>query len=130
MTERSDGTAFGSVRTLSASVLSLGRIRLELLAIEEQEEKERIARMLVWAVVSSFLGCFALVFVAVFATALLWDTPWRLATLGAVSALLVGLAVFGVLQLRRLWRAGSTLFEASIGELRADARALDPTPRP
>ena len=36
----------GPLRRLGASLLTLGRIRLELLAIEVQEEKDRIAGLL------------------------------------------------------------------------------------
>ena len=124
-----DGTVSGPLRRLGASLLALGRIRLELLALEVQEEKERIARLLVWAVVTTFLGCFALVFVALFVTVALWDSH-RLAALGAFSALFVGLALWGAVQLRRLTKAGSTLFQSSIAELRQDSRALDPERAP
>jgi uncharacterized membrane protein YqjE len=119
------GGVAGPVRRLAALGLALGRIRLELLAIEVQEEKERIARMLVWAVATTFLGCFALVFVALFVTVALWDSH-RLVVLGLFSALFVVLALWGALQLRRLTRAGPTLFQSSIAELRQDSRALDP----
>jgi uncharacterized membrane protein YqjE len=124
-----DAVTSGPFRRLTASLLALGRIRLELLAIEVQEEKERIAQMLVWAVVTTFLGCFALVFVALFVTVALWDS-YRLAALGGFSALFIALALWGALQLRRLSRTGSTLFQSSIAELREDGRALDPTRSP
>jgi uncharacterized membrane protein YqjE len=39
----------GPLRRLGSSLLTLGRIRLELLAIEVQEEKDRIAGLLLWA---------------------------------------------------------------------------------
>jgi uncharacterized membrane protein YqjE len=119
----------GPVRRLAASLLALGRIRLELLAIEVQEEKERIAEMLVWAVVTAFIGCFAVVFVALFVTVALWDTH-RLAALGLGALLFVALAVGALLRLKRLAGAGTTLFQSSIAELREDSRALDQPPAP
>jgi uncharacterized membrane protein YqjE len=128
MTTQDDAVS-GPFRRLTASLLALGRIRLELLAIEVQEEKERIARLLVWAVVTTFLGCFALVFVALFVTVALWDTH-RLLALGLFAGLFIGLASWGGVQLRRLSRAGSTLFQSSLAELRQDGRALDPTRTP
>jgi uncharacterized membrane protein YqjE len=124
-----DAVLSGPFRRLVASLLALGRIRLELLAIEVQEEKERIAHMLVWAVVTTFLGCFALVFIALFVTVALWDSH-RLLALGGFSALFIALALWGALQLRRLGRSGSTLFHSSLAELRQDSRALDPTRTP
>lgn len=124
-----DEVMSGPFRRLSASVLALLRIRLELLALEVQEEKDRLVHMLVWAVVSAFLGCFALVFLAVFATVALWDTH-RLLVLGLFSGLFVVLALWGVRELRRLARAGTTLFQGSLGELRRDSAALDPERAP
>ena len=120
----------GVFRRLAASLLALGRIRLELLAIEVQEEKERIASMLVWAVVTAFLGCFALVFVALFVTLALWDSH-RLLALGLFAALFVGLALMGVIRLQRLFGQGSSLLQSTIAELREDSRALrDPPAEP
>jgi uncharacterized membrane protein YqjE len=120
----------GMFRRLSASFITLGRIRLELLAIEVQEEKERIAAVLVWAVVTAFLGCFALVFVALFITLALWDT-YRLQAMGGFAVLFVLLALWGVLRLRQLMGTGSSLFHSSIAELREDSRALsEPPPAP
>ena len=117
----------GRIRRLTASFIALGRIRLELLVLEVQEEKERITAMLVWAVVSALLGCFALVFVALFITLALWDTH-RLLALGGFSALFVALALAGVLRLRHLMGMGSSLFHSSIAELREDSRALNEPP--
>ena len=117
----------GRIRRLAASFIALGRIRLELLAVEVHEEKERIAAMLLWAVVSAFLGCMVLVFVALFITLLIWDTH-RLLALGGCSALFVALALAGVLRLRQLVASGSSLFHSSIAELREDSRALNEPP--
>lgn len=117
----------GRIRRLAASFIALGRIRLELLALEVHEERERIAAMLLWAVVSAFLGCMALVFVALFITLLFWDTH-RLLALGGFAALFVALALAGVLRLRQLVASGSSLFHSSIAELREDSRALNEPP--
>ena len=117
----------GRIRRLTASFIALGRIRLELLAVEVHEEKERIAAMLLWAVVSAFLGCIALVFVALFITLVFWDTH-RLLALGGCSALFVALALAGALRLRQLVASGSSLFHSSIAELREDSRALNEPP--
>jgi uncharacterized membrane protein YqjE len=129
MPEQASGGASpsGAFGRFSASVLALGRIRLELLAIEVQEEKERIASMLVWAVVAAFLGCFALVFLALFITLLLWDSH-RLLALGGFTALFLVLAAVGVLRLRELFGTGSSLFQSTIAELREDSRALKQPP--
>jgi uncharacterized membrane protein YqjE len=117
------------VRRLGASLLALGRIRLELLAIEVHEEKERIASLLLWTVVTALLACFGAVFVALFVTLALWDTH-RLVALGVAAALFIGLATLGALRVRGLAARGPTLFRSSITELRDDSSALQRGPPP
>ncbi len=128
MTQR-DGSVSGTVRRLGASLLALGRIRLELLAIEVQEEKDRIASLLLWAVLTALMAGFGAVLVALFITVALWDTH-RLAALGVAALLFVGLAVFGAWRVRRLVSQSSAPFHASIAELRKDSATLGGGPRP
>lgn len=119
------GGVSGPVRRLGASLLALLRIRLELLAIEVQEEKDRIASLLVWALLAALMAGFGAMFVALFVTVALWDTH-RLAALGLAARVFVGLGVLAWLRVRRLVGLGSTTFQASIGELRQDGHALHP----
>ena len=121
--------AIGSLRRLGASVLALGRIRLELFSIELQEEKQRIASLAFWAVLSALAAGFAGVFLAVTATVWLWDTH-RLLVLVLASVAWVALALFGVQRVKGLAAGGSTLFQASLGELRRDEAALRASPPP
>lgn len=124
---RSGEGVSGPVRRLGASLLALGRIRLELLAIEVQEEKDRIASLLLWAVLTALMAGFGAVFVAVFLTVALWDTH-RLLALGVSAALFVAVAGYGALRLRRVAGGGTTLFQSSIAELRRDGAALQREP--
>ncbi|MBI5257782.1 MAG: phage holin family protein [Burkholderiales bacterium] len=123
------GGVSGPVRRLGASLLALLRIRLELLAIEVQEEKDRIASLLVWAVLTALMAGFGAVFVALFITVALWDTH-RLAALGIAALVFVGLALLALLRVRRLVGLRSTMFQASMAELRQDGRALHPGQAP
>ena len=113
----------GPLRRLGTSLLTLGRIRLELLAIEAQEEKERIAGLALWAVLAALLAGFGLLMLLVLVTVVLWDSH-RLLALGGGSVVLIGAAVFAVLKVKGLVEQPSTLFQSSIAELRQDADAL------
>lgn len=114
----------GPLRRLGASLFALGRIRLELLAIEIQEEKERVAEFLLWSVLTGLMLGFGAVFVALFVTVALWDT-YRLPALGVSALLFVSLAAVGVVRLRRLARGGGSVpFQSSIAEMREDSAAL------
>ena len=125
MPEAAPGSARprGTLSRLAGSLIAIGRIRLELLVIELQEEKERIALILVWAVVTTFLGCFALVFLALFLTVLLWDSH-RLLVMGTSSAVFLLLAAYGVMRLRALFGQGTSLLQGTLAEMREDSRAL------
>lgn len=117
------------LRRLGASLLTLGRIRLELFAIEAQEEKERIAGLLLWAVLAALLAGFGLLMLLVLVTVALWDSH-RLLALGGGTLVLVVAAVFAVLKVKALIDQPASLFQSSIGELRADADALRRRPGP
>lgn len=111
------------LRRLGTSLLTLGRIRLELLAIEVQEEKERVASLLLWAVLAALLAGFGLLMLLAVVTVALWDSH-RLLALGVGTAVLAGAAVAAAMKVRGLLAQPSTLFQSSIAELREDAEAL------
>ncbi len=112
------------LRRLGRSLLTLGRIRLELLAIEVQEEKDRIANLVLWAVLTALLAGFAVLMLLVLAIVALWDSHPLLA-LGAATGVLLVAATLALRQLKALAAQPSTLFQASIAELRKDAAGLD-----
>lgn len=113
----------GSLRRLGASLFALGRIRLELFAIELREEKERVTSLLFWAVLAALLGGFGLVFLALWLTVAFWDTH-RLLALGLSCAVFLGLGLFGALRVRQLLSDRAAPFAASLGELRDDEAGL------
>lgn len=111
------------LRRLGVSLLTLSRIRLELFAIEAQEEKERIASLLLWAVLAALLAGFGLLMGLVLITVAFWDDH-RLLALGGGTVVLIAAAVVAVLKVKKLIDQPASLFQSSIGELRADADAL------
>ena len=117
------------LRRLGASLLTLGRVRLELLAIEVQEEKERVAGLLLWALSAALLAGFCLLTAMVFVIVALWDTH-RLLALGGATLLLFAAAVFAFTKVRALLAMPATLFQTSLAELREDADALRREPPP
>ena len=117
------------LRRLGVSLLTLSRIRLELFAIEAQEEKERIASLLLWAVLAALLAGFGLLMLLVLVTVALWDS-YRLLALGGGTVVLIAAAVVAVLKVKGLIDQPASLFQSSIGELRADADALRRRPGP
>ena len=117
----------GPLRRLGSSLLTLGRIRLELLAIEAQEEKERIAGLALWAVLAALLAGFGLLMLVLLFVVALWDSH-RLLAIGGAAVVLLAAATAAVFKLKALLAQPTTLFRSSIGELRADAYALRSRP--
>ena len=113
----------GPLRRLGTSLLTLGRIRLELLAIEAQEEKERIAGLALWAVLAALLAGFGLLMLLLLIVVALWDSHRLLALAGATVVLLAAAAV-ALARLKGLLAQPATLFQSSLAELREDADAL------
>lgn len=120
--ERTPRLAAG-LRGLLDAGLATAQTRLELLAVEAQEEKLRLASLLLNAALSAVLIGFGVVFLAVFLTVLLWDSH-RLLALGLGTVVLLAAGLFAARNAAREIQRGSRLFAASLGELTRDREAL------
>jgi uncharacterized membrane protein YqjE len=126
----SRGGLFASLRGLAATGLALLQNRLELLAVEIQEEKTRAFSLAAYSVAAVILLGGGAIFLAVLVTVLLWESN-RLLALGVFSALFLGGGLVCLLTALRLARMPSSLFVGSLAELvkdRAAAEAGDRTP--
>jgi uncharacterized membrane protein YqjE len=90
----------GAVARLGASLLALLRTRLELVALELDEERERIGERLVLILVAMLFLAFAVFGATTFVVAWFWDTH-RFVTLGAVTLVYVAIACVALWQLRQ-----------------------------
>jgi uncharacterized membrane protein YqjE len=115
---------FNSLRRLAATALALVQTRLELLVIEVQEEKIRLASLLAYGAVAVILLAGGVVFLAIFLTVLLWDSN-RLLVLGLATALLLGGGLVCLLVASRHARTSSGLFAGSLAELAKDRAAAE-----
>jgi uncharacterized membrane protein YqjE len=117
------GGLFASLKRLLGTALGIVSTRLELLANEWEEERMRLMRMLVLALLAVFFVCMAAVLFAIFVVAAFWhDHP-----LLAISVLSLSFFVMSALcaiSLRRLLHQRTVLFSASLAELRTDRHEL------
>ena len=113
-----------SAQGLLGTLIAIVQTRVELLATELEEEKRRLLAVMAWGVVAVLLGCFGLVFLAVFATVLLWEES-RLLVLGTMTALFLGLGGLAWWRVRALLDHGEGMLAASIAELDGDRQALE-----
>lgn len=112
-----------SLRALGATLLELVGSRVELAVVELREEGERRKGMLVLAAVGALFLALGLLLVAGFIVLLFWDTH-RLAALGAVTLVYLGIAAFCFLRLRQQQLSAPPPFEATLRELAADREML------
>ncbi len=115
---------FRSLRNLLATVIGTARTRLELLQVELEEEKLRVAGIAVFAIAAGFFLALAVLVFTFFVILLFWDTPHRVLATGliALAYALIGLCCAAVARSRA--QARSTLFVASLAQLDADRQRL------
>ncbi len=119
----SDGV-LGSLRRLLDAGLSIGRNRLELLAVELQEEKLRLVQIFILVSAVVAFALMSLTMLSLTLVVLFWESS-RLAVLG-------GLSLFYLLATGAAWRLlskrlgrQSEPFSGSIAEMKKDKEWLD-----
>ncbi|HRP22364.1 MAG TPA: phage holin family protein [Thauera sp.] len=112
-----------TLRGIIDAGLQTVQTRLELLAVEIQEEKLRLTALTLNVVLCGLLLGFGLVFLLIFLTVLFWEEH-RLLALGLATLACLGGGVFAATNAARELRRGSRLFAASLAELARDRHAV------
>ncbi len=117
------GGLFASLKRMLGTMLGIVSTRVELLANEWQEERLRLMRMFVLALLTVFFVCMGAVLLAIFVVVVFWhDNP--LLAISALALTFFAVSVFCALSLQRLLRQRPVLFSASLAELHKDRQAL------
>jgi len=117
------GRLLRSASELLATVLAIGRTRLELLSVELQLELRRIAVLAALGFVALFAASIGLVMAGAAVIIAFWDTHRVLAALG-VTAGFFALGLAAVVALVRQLRRGPRLLAGTLGELQRDVDNL------
>ena len=112
-----------NVKALGAGMLDLLRTRLELAAIELQEETRRLFGYLAWALVAAVLAFVGLLLAVLFVLVLFWDSH-RLLAVGGMTVLFALGSMVAVGRLRAGLKARPPVMAATLAELRKDAGAM------
>lgn len=112
-----------SLRAVSATVLDVLRIRVELISLEWHEEQERGKEVIVLAVVAALLLALGLLVLTLFVIVLFWDS-YRLPAIGVVALLYVGGGVFSLMAMRKKMHDRQPIFSATLKEFADDLHAL------
>lgn len=113
---------FAALRNLLAALLASGKMRLELLGTEIQEEKIRLLGLLALGVGALFLLGLGIVLLIVFLAAVFWEQRVAVFGISALLALGGGLMLLG--RAKRQAAQPSPMFQASLAELDVDLARL------
>lgn len=116
------GGLFAALKNLSATLLSSGRTRLELLGNELEEEKLRAIQLLLMAQGLVFCLSISVFVLVLFFTAVFWES--RIIVLGASSGILLIVSAGIAIGLKRALYRPRRMFDASLSELEEDIRQL------
>lgn len=113
----------GTLRALGATLLALVGARVELIAIELQEETERARQKLVLVVLAALFLAMGLLLAAFLVVVLFWETHRMLAA-GGVTSLYLGIGGWALVRLREMSRNSAPPFAITISEFANDLRLL------
>lgn len=108
-----------TVGRIGATLVAMLHTRLELAAVEAQEEARRLLGYFAWIMMAVFLGAGAAMLVALFVILLFWDS-YRLLAVGGMAVLfaLTGIVIW--LRVRTAFDTRPPVFAATMNELRND----------
>ena len=112
---------------IATTLVAMARTRLELAAVEAQEEAQRVLGYAAWTLLAAFLGAGALMLVALFVIVLFWDTH-RLLAIGAMAGVFALAAGAILLQVRARFAAGPRMMAATLAELDKDLAFIKGSP--
>ncbi len=122
MTGQAEGGLFGALRKLAATLIEGGKTRLELIANEIEEGKERALASLLYAQGLAFCLAAAVLFAVLFLTAVFWEQ--RAIVLGVATVVFAALAGVFFRLFKTAAQRPEKIFAASISELENDLREL------
>lgn len=112
-----------ALRAVLAGLLQVGRTRLQLAGTEIEEERLRLAELLLWATFALFFVGVGVVLAALLLVLLAWNGP-REWVLAGLVALFLAVGAWATHTWRRKARDKPPFLAATIGELARDRAAL------
>jgi len=114
---------FATVGRVASTLVAMVGTRLELAAVEFQEDARRLLGYLAWSLLAAFLAAGAVMLAALFVILLFWDT-YRLQAVAAMAAVLAIGAGMIVMSVRSRLNSQTPLFAATLAELRKDVETM------
>jgi uncharacterized membrane protein YqjE len=108
---------------IATTLVAMAGTRLELAAVEFQEDARRLLGYLAWSLLAVFLAGGSILLAALFVILLFWDS-WRLQAVAGMAVLLALGAGLIVIMVRAKLSSQTPLFAATLAELRNDVEYL------
>jgi uncharacterized membrane protein YqjE len=118
-----EGGLLDSIRKLALTLTGVLQTRLGIFATELEEAKLQLSQLLLLGLVALFCLGLGIVLLAVFFVVLFWDS-YRLAVLGVMAGVFLGMGIFAVLALRAKAAENTEMFSATLAELAKDREQL------
>lgn len=119
----------GAARAAVAGLIEIGHTRLQLAATELEEERLRIAQLLLYACAALFFLGLGLVFAALLLVLLFWESN-RVLVLTLEAALFLAVGAGLCVAWRRKATTKPKLLATTLAELERDRTALRPSDTP
>ncbi|HEX8884229.1 MAG TPA: phage holin family protein [Noviherbaspirillum sp.] len=110
---------FATAGRIASTLVAMVGTRLELAAVEFQEDARRLLGYLAWSLLAVFLAAGAVMLAALFVILLFWDS-YRLQAVAAMAAVLAIGAALIVMSVRSRLNSQTPLFADTLAELRKD----------
>jgi len=120
-------TITATVARIGSNLLAMLRTRLELAALELQEETHRLFGYVAWGIAAAFFGVVAVLLAILFVLVLFWDTH-RLLAVGGMTLLFALGSVLAFFKVRGDLTSRGPIMAATLAELRKDAQAVKGEP--
>jgi uncharacterized membrane protein YqjE len=104
---------------VASTLIAMVGTRLELAAVEFQEDARRLLGYLAWTLLAVFLAAGSIMLVVLFVILLFWDSYRLLAVAGMAMLLSLGAGLI-VMSVRSKLNAQTPLFADTLAELRKD----------
>ena len=116
------GSLFSALKNSTATLVAIGKTRLELLVTEIEEEKLRLMSLWSKAIGAAFMLAIGVVLLVFWLALAFWEQ--RVLVFGLASLLFIGGGLWLVASLKAQARRPSKLFHASLAELEQDIAEL------
>jgi len=111
------------LRNLATTLVALLQNRLELLATDLEEERNRLLQLLFWAAAALFFFALGVLMITVLVVLLVWESH-RLAGIVVLAVVFLAIGAGLAIVVRNRMNLRSRLFSASLDELAKDKDRL------